>query len=68
MTNNKSVVYDCVKINTFTQACEVWQVADNQDMPLAKADANILTFKILCFMAFVFIIKQIKCQLFDKRG
>lgn len=64
----KPVVYDCVKINTSTQMCEVWQVAEIQEMPLAKADANILTFKILCFMAFVFVVKQIKRQLFDKRG
>lgn len=62
---DKPVVYDCVKINMSTQTCQVWQVAETE-MPLAKADANILTFKILCFMAFVFIIKQIKRQLFDK--
>lgn len=56
-----SVVYECVKVDQVTQTCELWQVEQPQPpLALSKADADLITLKILGFMAFVFVLKQIK--------
>uniref|UniRef100_A0AAU8B6Y0 Uncharacterized protein n=1 Tax=Dulem virus 62 TaxID=3145773 RepID=A0AAU8B6Y0_9VIRU len=52
-------VYECVSVDEFTQDCTNWQV-DEHSLPISKADADIITMKIMGFMVFVFIIKQIK--------
>ncbi len=57
MTDKK--IYECVAVDTFTQDCTNWQVTEHS-LPISKADAGILTAKIIGFMIFVFVIKQIK--------
>lgn len=54
--NNK--IYECIAVDSHQQ-CTQWAVNENSH-PLTKAEANILTAKILAFMVFVFVLKQIK--------
>ncbi len=65
-------VYECVELVNATNIygskdCKKWEIVEidtntsNQLIPqLSQTEQSILTVKILAFMAFVFVIKQIK--------
>lgn len=57
--SNQLIVYECVVADLVAHDCKKWQAVEN-DLPLSKSDANFLTFKIVSFMIFVFILKTIK--------
>lgn len=57
-TTHSPKTYECVAVDV-NQQCARWVESEN-GLPLTKAEANILTFKIVAFMVFVFILKQIK--------
>lgn len=54
-------IYECIAVDTVTKLCTNWQQV-TQTLPIAKEDANLLTIEIVAFMAFVFVIKEIKRQ------
>lgn len=55
--------YECIAVDIATQDCKNWQVNEHS-LPIAKPDADLITAKIIGFMIFVFIIKQIKKSVF----
>lgn len=57
------VVYECVQINQVTKECVSWQAQAQQTLPISKDDANALTIAILVFMAFVFVLRQIRNEI-----
>lgn len=56
------VTYECTTIDNKTKLCTHWQPVE-QTPPIAKEDANAITMAVITFLAYVFVIKQIKRML-----
>lgn len=54
--------YECIAVDVATKLCTNWQQVE-QTLPIAKEDANAITMAIIAFLAYVFVIKQIKRML-----
>lgn len=63
-TYKQNKTYECVAVDVHQQ-CSQWVVNENSS-PLTQAEANVLTFKILAFMAFILVLKHIKREVIGR--